>query len=306
MSSKNMFALLNSSDSDDEAPKKQQAKPAAAAPAAKPAKTERKPRNDRRDDRPRAEGEGRQNYDGDKNNSNDRREGGKGGRREYNDRSKGKGENRGKGGSRGDSGREYPRRSGTGRGREGSRQGSGKYNWGKDTDGAAAPTETAEPVEGAEPAADGAEAPAPEVIVEEEDTTIGFDEWEKAQAEKMAALNSLNTYHEHTVEVDDDVCEKEEKAIEDEYECMFHTRDWSKKDHGRKQARDGYKQADQVLNLKFVDENADSGKGKGSGKGDRRQGAKGGRGPKGGRDFAGQQQGKSIDLSNDSAFPTLA
>merc|ERR1719313_344708 len=295
-----MFALLNSSDSDDEAPKKQQAKPA-AAPAAKPAKTERKPRNDRRDDRPRAEGEGEKNNSNDR---NDRREGGKGGRREYNDRSKGKGENRGKGGSRGDSGRDYPRRSGTGRGREGSRQGSGKYNWGKDTYGAAPATEAPEPVEGAEPAAEGAEAPAPEVVVEEEDTTIGFDEWEKAQAEKMAALNSLNTYHERVVEVDDDVQEKAEDAVEGEYECMFHTRDWSKKDHGRKQAREGYKQADQVLNLKFVDENADSGKGKGSGKGDRRQGAKG-RGQKGGRDFAAQQ-GKSVDLSNESAFPTLA
>merc|ERR1711924_504965 len=69
-------------------------------------------------------------------------------------------------------------------------------------------------------------------------------------------------------------------AIEDEYLCMFHDPTKSKKDFGRKQAREGYKQADQVLNLKFVDEES-AGKGKGGGKGDRRQTGKGDRRGKG-------------------------
>merc|ERR1719217_1022214 len=119
----------------------------------------------------------------------------------------------------------------------------------------------------------------------------------------MAELNSLNNYGEREVdEVGDDAQEVQEDAIEDEYLCMFHDPTKSKKDFGRKQAREGYKQADQVLNLKFVDE--DAGKGKG-GKGDRRQAGKGDRRGKGApRDYPSGNK-SSIDLSNDAAFPTL-
>merc|ERR1711906_78711 len=121
MSNKNMFALLNDSDSDDDAPKQQQ-------------KPERKPERKPRNDRPRDQEE-RGPYDGgDKvsNPAHDRERQGKG------EGGRGKGE---KGESRGDSGREYPRRSGTGRGREGNRGGGGRGNWGKDTDPTVAPVD---------------------------------------------------------------------------------------------------------------------------------------------------------------------
>jgi plasminogen activator inhibitor 1 RNA-binding protein len=214
------------------------------------------------------------------------------------------GKGKGKGGSRGDSGREYPRRSGTGRGREGNRGGGGKYNWGKDTDTTAAPA--AEGAEGAEAAAEAAAAPVVEAEpIEEEEPTMSFEEYEKAQADKMAALNSLNKYEEVTVKADDDVVTKAEESIEDEYACMFHDPSKTKKDYGKKGARDGYKQADQVLNLKFVDENEGGGKGKG-GKGDRRQGGKGRQGGKVMAPRDNTSGGKAnIDLSNDMAFPTL-
>jgi plasminogen activator inhibitor 1 RNA-binding protein len=294
MSNKNMFALLNDSDSDDDAPKQQKA--AAPAPAKQERKPERKPDRKPRNDRPRDQ-EDRGPYDGgDKvlNPADDRKQG-KGERR---------GKGKGKGGSRGDSGREYPRRSGTGRGREGNRGGGGKYNWGKDTDTTAAPA--AEGAEGAEAAAEAAAAPVVEAEpIEEEEPTMSFEEYEKAQADKMAALNSLNKYEEVTVKADDDVVTKAEESIEDEYACMFHDPSKTKKDYGKKGARDGYKQADQVLNLKFVDENEGGGKGKG-GKGDRRQGGKGRQGGKVMAPRDNTSGGKAnIDLSNDMAFPTL-
>jgi hypothetical protein len=84
-----------------------------------------------------------------------------------------------------------------------------------------------------------------------------------------------------------------------------------KKVFDKKEAREGFKQADQVLNLKFVDENEGQGGGKGGkgGKGDRRQGGKGDRrqGGKGGFQAPRESSGAkaNIDLSNEGAFPTL-
>ena len=85
-----------------------------------------------------------------------------------------------------------------------------------------------------------------------------------------------------------------------------------KKVFDKKEAREGYKQADQVLNLKFVDENEGQGGGKGGkgGKGDRRQGGKGdrrqgGKGVQAPRDNQSSGGKANIDLSNDMAFPTL-
>jgi len=89
---------------------------------------------------------------------------------------------------------------------------------------------------------------------------------------------------------------------------IFHDSSKDKKSFDKKEAREGYKQADQVLNLKFIDENEVGGKGKG-GKGDRRQGGKGDRRQGGkGNSQANQSTGvakANIDLSNDMAFPTL-
>ena len=132
-----------------------------------------------------------------------------------------------------------------------------------------------------------------------------FDDYKKAQA----ALNlNLNRAVEEVVIEDEGGVKPEEDTVDAELEIMFHAQAQKKK-YGKKGAKEGYKQADQVLNLKFVDENegGDS-KGKG-GKGDRRQGGKGDRRQGKGNNRAQQQTGgapkASIDLSNDSAFPTL-
>lgn len=225
-------------------------------------------------------------------------------------RSEGKG--KGKGASRGDSGREFPRRSATGRGRENAKSGGGKFNWGKDDAQPAA--------EGAEPVAEGAENAAPtaqaaEPVVEEEEETMSLDEFEKQQAEKLDALNLNKCEKKVVVEAADEsaILTDAAKKVEDQYECMFHDSTKNRKDFGRKKGRSGAKQADQVLNLKFVDENADAGKGGGKGKGERRSkgdGAKGGRAPAGKgqapREAQAPREGKpSVDLSNDLAFPTL-
>lgn len=235
MSNKNMFALLNDSDGDeDQAPKqaapKKESKPEASAGKSQGDKprNERKPRN--RDDRaPRESNDAA---------PADRERGGKGNRRDYGDRAGGKGKGR-KGESRGDSGREYPRRSGTGRGRENPRQGSGKYNWGKDTDGANTTSENEPAAEGTEPAAEGAEAPAAAEIEqpEEEEKTLSYDEYLKAQQAKADELNSLNKKHDapdvaaHEYEGKTADVEKADDQIEDEYACMFHGRA-EKKKHG--------------------------------------------------------------------------
>lgn len=314
MSNKNMFALLNdgSDDEDNEAPKAAPAKKEtkADAPSGKPQgdkpRNERKPRN--RDDRP-----ARESYESSDKVPGER--GGKGNRRDYGDRPERSGKGKGKG-SRGDSGREYPRRSGTGRGRENPRQGGGKYNWGKDTDGANTTGSEEAATEGAEPSAERAEAPAAEErVVEEEDNSMSYDDYLKAQAAKAAELNGLNkagdtpSVSDREADVKMAENDKVEEAVEDEYACMFHGGNKKKKDHGRKQARDGFKQADQVLNLKFVDEDAgaSSGKGKG-GKGDRRQGGKGDRprqGGKGDRNDRNSSQKPQVDINSQDSFPTL-
>jgi plasminogen activator inhibitor 1 RNA-binding protein len=287
-----MFALLNDSGSDDEAPAKAPAAKAPAPARADKPRQERKPRRNDAEPRPAREERNNAPYDGSdkvRDPAKDREAGGKGDRRERSGKGKGKG-------SRGDSGREFPRRSGTGRGRENNRSGGGKYNWGKDGE---APTEGAE---GAEAPAEGAApAEAAEPIEEEvEEPTMSLEEYEKQQAEK-SSLN-LNKCGERVIEAPDDsaLFDQSSKAVEDDYSCMFHDSTKAKKSHGKKGARAGYKQADQILNMKFTDPNADSGKGGSKGKGERR--SKGdGKGGKGGNGAAKP----SIDLSNDSAFPTL-
>jgi hypothetical protein len=284
-----MFALLNDDSSDDEGPKQVTKSAPAPAPARQERKPERKPRA------PREDRSTRDNtpYDGGDKVSNpaaDRDRQGKGGRS-----GKGKG-NRGKGeGSRGDSGREYPRRSGTGRGRENAKSGGGKYNWGKEdgTNQAAADTPTEEVP------AEGAPAEETETKEEEEAPTLSFEEYEKLQAEKTLNLNS--NVEERAVEQDPDAKVLTHEGIEDQYACMFHDQA-SKQKHAKKGARRGAKQADQVLNLKFVDENESSGKGKGNRKGDGRKGDGRKGGGQGGK---GHNNSKNIDLSNDMAFPTL-
>jgi plasminogen activator inhibitor 1 RNA-binding protein len=296
-----MFAALNDSDSDDEAPKQVQKAPAPAPVVAKvERKPERKPRAQQREDRPPRTERDNAPYGGDDKISNpaaDRERQGKGkGER----RSEGKG--KGKGASRGDSGREFPRRSATGRGRENAKAGAGKFNWGKDD--AQPPAEGAEPTEGAEAAPAPIEAAEP---VEEEEPTMSLEEYEKLNTEKLAALN-LNKREERVVEADADavVLDTSTKKVEDQYECMFHDlAKHGRKDKGKKN-RAGAKQADLVLNMKFVDENADTSKGKG--KGERRSkgdGRKGGGASAGNGKGAPREPKQNIDLSNDMAFPTL-
>merc|ERR1712086_1243026 len=141
---------------------------------------------------------------------------------------------------------------------------------------------------------------------EEEEPTMTFEAYEKANADKMAALNSLNKYEEVVIENDDAVVLAPKAGAEDEFALIFHDSSMDKKVFAKKEAREGYKQADQILNMKYVDPNADDGKGGGKrkgGKGDRRQGGKGGfQAPRDNQSSGGKA---NIDLSNDMAFPTL-
>lgn len=326
-----MFAALNDSDSEDEAPQApKQVKAPAAAPVVAPKvekKPERKPRTQVREDRPERPRAERDNtpYDGaDKiaNPATDRERQGKGERKGKGERGE-RGERRnegkgakGKGVSRGDSNREFPRRSGTGRERENPRSGGGKFNWGKDDGSEKPPADGVETAavegetENATPAAQAAEP----VVEEEEEKTMSLDEYEKLQTAKLAALN-LNKVAERVVEADADVqvLDDSTKKVEDQYECMFHDPAKQKKDFGRKKGRHGSKQADLVLNMKFVDENADAGKGErqGKGKGERRGkgdsrkgGAPSGKGQHR-NEHRSEPSKQNIDLSNDMAFPTL-
>ena len=49
-----------------------------------------------------------------------------------------------------------------------------------------------------------------------------FDEYEKANADKMAALNSLNKYEEVVIEADDAVVLAPKAGAEDEFALIFH------------------------------------------------------------------------------------
>lgn len=295
MSHKNPFALLDEDGSDDETTKVQSKPAPAPAPAAQKPKQERKPRAPREDSRPSYDDKG----------AHPERQSGKGG---DNRRSgKGKGNRKGDRASSGDSGRDYPRRSGTGRGREVSKQGGGKYGWGKEGDQSAPDAEKKEGVEAAP-----AEQTEPEQVIEEEpeEDNMSLEEYEKLQAEKLADLNNLNAGRGgRVVERDDSLNVLERDEVEDQYSCMFHDPTKEKKHHSKK-GRSGAKQADQVLNLKYVDEDSSSGhKGKGDrrgGKGDGRSQGKGDRrGPKGGNANHSKPAGSNIDLSNNQAFPTL-
>merc|ERR1712166_38403 len=99
-------------------------------------------------------------------------------------------------------------------------------------------------------------------------------------------------------EADDAVVLAPKAGAEDEFALIFHDSSMDKKVFAKKEAREGYKQADQILNMKYVDPNADDGKGGGKGKG-----GKGDRqAPRDNQSSGGKA---NIDLSNDMAFPTL-
>jgi len=326
-----MFAALNDSGSDDEAPQvhKKVTAPAPAAVAVAPKvdkKPERKPRAQVDSGRPPRAERDNTPYDGsDKvaNPATEREHKGKGERKGKGDRgdprerrerpTEGKG--KGKGQSRGDSGREFPRHSATGRDRENPRAGGGKFNWGKEdgsdklaVDGEVAAAEGAAdekaPVVAAEP-----------IVEEEEEKTMSLDEYEKLRAAKASALN-LNKVADRVVEADASaqvLDDSNKEQARDDFQLLFHDPKKPKQDFGRKKGRAGAKAADLVLNMKFVDENADAGKGERSskgkgerrGKGDGRKGAApAGKGQQ--REARSEHAPKqSIDLSNDTAFPTL-
>merc|ERR1711975_210668 len=95
-----------------------------------------------------------------------------------------------------------------------------------------------------------------------------------------------------------------EEEEEEENTMTFHDYDGKKKEHEEKEAREGWVDADNVFNLKFVDPNA-GGKGDRQGKG----GKKGGRNDRNrdnGRGQKGQRPQGKLELSDVNAFPTLA
>merc|ERR1711957_388560 len=164
--------------------------------------------------------------------------------------------------------------------------------------------------------AETAQAPAAEAEpIEEEEPTMTFDEYEKANADKMAALNSMGKYEEVVIEADDAVVLAPKAGAEDEFALIFHDSSMDKKVFAKKEAREGYKQADQILNMKYVDPNADGGREyprrSGTGKGREQTRGGGGRGNWGKGGFQAPRDNQSsggkanIDLSNDMAFPTL-
>jgi len=299
----NIFALLDDDNENEDDGFTVVAKPAKQAPAkaaAKEAEPKREVRKQKTDRPARGKGDKRREerpYDGsdkpekpaqDEGRSKgkgERREGGKGGDRK-----------RGKGGGR----REFDRHSGTARGKGSAREGRGPHNWGEKMDGAEGASEVA-PVDGENKA-----PPAPVEEEEEEENTMTLEEYMKAQASK-APVGKILT--ERKVSNTDEGFlysrESEDVGHDDAmYGMAFHDYDGKKKEHEEKDARDGWVDADNVFNLKFVDPNA-GGKGDRQGKG----GKKGGRNDRnrgdGGRGQKQRPQGK-IELSDVNAFPSLA
>jgi len=301
----NLFALLDDDDDDQapaqKAPAQKKAQPKAEEPKAKPAGKGNAQRNNRGKGEPRDES----TYDGgdkpQKPGDNESRKGGKGSRRR-DDSGKGKG----KGGPR-----EYDRRSQDGRkgGKGGeAREGRGKYNWGEKTD--YKPTEGAE---GAAPA-EGAEAPAVEAEpepVEEEEVTMSLDEYMAAQNSKLAALPQLKAERKVDNSAGGIEFSRDQGGKEDEELGMiFKSYDGKRTKGDGKAEREGWVNADNVMNLKFADNSSsdrDDRPSKGKGKGERREGGKGkgdgGRGPKKASRPSGP--GFSQALDDNSAFPTL-
>jgi len=295
----NIFALLdedNDNEDDGFTVVAKTAKPAKAAPKEEPKREARKQKTDRparggkgdkrRDERP---------YDGaDKSEPPAKDEGRKGGKGE---RREGKGERkRGKGGGR----REFDRQSQTGRGKGSAREGRGNYNWGDKTDGASEPPADGAPADGEN------KAPPPPEEEEEEENTMTLEEYMKAQANRAPVGKVLQ---ERKVEDKNEGFLKTREAEnvghnDAMYGMAFHDYDGKHKDHEEKEAREGWVDADNVFNLKFVDPNA-------GGKGDR-QGKGGKKGSRNDRDRngggRGQKQGRpqgKIELGDVNAFPSL-
>merc|ERR1711896_10597 len=298
----NIFALLdddNENEDDGFTVVAKPVKPPAKAAKAKeeePKREVRKQKNDRpargkgdkrRDDRPYdgtdkpekpAQEEGRKG-------KGERREGGKGDRK------------RGKGGAR----REFDRHSGTGRGKGSAREGRGSYNWGEKTDGA---PESAPEVAPAD--SENKVPPAPVQEEEEEENTMTLEEYMKAQASK-APVGKILTERKVENTAEGFLFSRDDKDVGHDdamYGMAFHDYDGKKKEHEEKEARDGWVDADNVFNLKFVDPTA-GGKGDRQGKG----GKKGGRNDRNrdnGRGQKGQRPQGKLELGDVNAFPTLA
>ena len=136
---------------------------------------------------------------------------------------------------------------------------------------------------------------------------MSLSEYMAAQAAKKDA--KFGKIEERKVEDDGSGFKAERKEYDggDAEACIFHAYDGKKKNRSKKEAREGWKNADDVLKINFVESVADEPARKG-GKGDRDGGRKGGkgdaktqqRGPK-----SGKSGGFSADLSNDAAFPSL-
>merc|ERR1712227_1054912 len=182
------------------------------------------------------------------------------------------------------------------------REGRGSYNWGDKTDGVpeGAPEGT--------PASDGEnKAPPPVEEEEEEENTMTLEEYMKAQANKAPVGKILTARKVDEGPMEGYLLTRDSNDVghDDEmYGMAFHDYDGKKKEHEEKEAREGWVDADNVFNLKFVDPNA-GGKGDRQGKG----GKKGGRNDRNrdnGRGQKGQRPQGKLELSDVNAFPTLA
>lgn len=319
VNSANLFAMLDEGDSDDDsAPVQKQAAP--AKPAAKKeepkkadvAKNKGGGKGDRRE--PRG-GNKRDNHDSGAYDGSDKptKPADKEGRGKGRERRDGeKGERKGKG--KGSRGREFDRHvSGTGRGKgEVAREGRGRGNWGEKTDDA--PADDAEGQEG-ENKPRRERAPRTEEVPqepeEEEEPTMTFEEYMKSKEE----VHVGPVLEERKVTAEDSGFQYSRGGIDSGVDCLFNDNyDGKHADHEKKGAREGTVNADKLFNMKFVDPNA-------GGKGDdRRSKGKGGSGKSGGKGAQGggkgarqtsqsrpqQQGGKSLELDDANAFPSLA